>query len=93
MKRLTINGDELIDMRCGYIPAVRQIQDMNLALQAQCAKNVWGDRHLFPSISGKLHEVLTVGVVPEFYGRIPEHVGGGGLPHKAQQTEQIAGKL
>ena len=52
-----------------------------------------GGRHLFPSIAEKLYEVSTVGVAPEFYGKIHEHVGGRRLPHQAQQTQEVLEKL
>ena len=54
LKRLAANGDELIETIGGYIPAVRQIQDIDLALQSQCAKNVRGGRNLFASTSEKI---------------------------------------
>ena len=69
LSRLVRRGDELIEASGGYVPAVRQIQDVNLKRQSKCAENVWEDRSLFPAIAEKLHDILTVGVVPEFYGK------------------------
>ena len=91
--KMVLYGDQLVEASGGYLPVVRLIQDMNLALQGTCAANVRGDRKMCPSMSDKLREILTVGVTPEFYGRIPENVGARGLPHEVQKTPEIAKKL
>ena len=83
-----------LDYHCrGYIPVVRQIQDINLPLQETCASNVWEDRRNFPEVTEKLYEIPTVGAAPEFYGRIPETAGSRGLPREVQKTPEIARKL
>ena len=52
-----------------------------------------GKSGIFPSISDSLYEILTVGVIPGFYGRVPEKVGTRGLPQEARATPDIAKKL
>ena len=89
-RKAVILGDRLIDASGSYEAAVRQVQNANLELQDECAKNVWGDRLLFPSVAESLSNILTHGVIPEFYGRIPTYVGKRGLLHEVQKTDEIA---
>ena len=88
--RWFLTGGGLVDMGELYVPASRQIEDMNSNHRSDFAENVWGSCHFPPSVTETLNAVLKLGVIPGFYGRIPGRIATCGLPNEVQETREIA---